>query len=83
MGFEPPTGIQRPQAYQALQAREANKMIDKMSDIKQFISEEMITWAQAMQEEYANRKRTSAPSYRVGDEVSLDLLSPSDTTSRA
>jgi len=70
MGFEPPTGIQRP-AHQRLQAREANQMIDKMTDIEQFIREEM-TWAQAMQEEFANRRRTGAPSYRVGDEVWLD-----------
>lgn len=46
-------------------------MIEKMQDITSFIREEM-TWAQAMQQEYANRKRLPAPAYEIGDEVWLD-----------
>jgi hypothetical protein len=46
-------------------------MIDKMRDITEFIREE-ITWAQALQQEYANRKRLPAPVYEAGDEVWLD-----------
>ena len=70
MGFEPPTDKTRP-THQALQARDANAMIDKMRDITDFIREEM-TWAQALQQEYANRKRLPAPAYEIGDEVWLD-----------
>jgi hypothetical protein len=70
MGFEPPTRIVR-RPYQALQALEANRMIEKMADIQQLVREEM-TWAQALQEEYANRKRSPAPAYQVGDMVWLD-----------
>ena len=70
MGFEPPTNKTRP-TYQALQAREVNVMVDKMRDITEFIREEM-TWAQALQQEHANRKRLPAPAYETGDEVWLD-----------
>ena len=70
MGFEPPSGIKRP-GYQALQAQEVNQMVEKMRDVTEFIREEM-TWAQALQQEYANQKRSPAPAYEVGDEVWLD-----------
>jgi hypothetical protein len=70
MGFEPPSDMKRP-PYQALQAREVNQMIDKMRDVTEFIREEM-TWAQAMQQEYANRKRSPAPAYEIGNKVWLD-----------
>lgn len=70
MGFEPPTNTPRP-PHQALQAREANRMIEKMQEITEFIREEL-TWAQARQQEYANRKRNPAPAYQVGDNVWLD-----------
>ncbi|KAF7565972.1 hypothetical protein PtrM4_054060 [Pyrenophora tritici-repentis] len=42
-----------------------------MRDVTEFIREEMI-WAQAMQQEYTNRKRLPALAYEVGDEVWLD-----------
>jgi hypothetical protein len=67
MGFEPPTNKTRP-AYQALQARDVNVIINKMRDITEFIREE-ITWAQALQQEYANCKRLPALAYEASDEV--------------
>ena len=70
MGFEPPTDTPRP-TYQVVQASDANRMIDKMKDIEQFVREELL-WAQAYQQEYANRKRQPAPAYQVGDTVWLD-----------
>lgn len=39
-----------------------------MRDVTEFIREELI-WAQALQQEYANRKRLPAPAYQTGDEV--------------
>jgi hypothetical protein len=39
-----------------------------MRDITEFIREEM-TWAQALQQEYANRKRLPALAYEASDEV--------------
>jgi hypothetical protein len=67
MGFEPRSDLPRP-ALQAVQADEADKFADKMSELQTLLREEM-TWAQATQQEYANRKRTPAPAYRVGDKV--------------
>ena len=46
-------------------------MVKKMADIRQFVRKEMI-WAQALQEEYVNRKRSPAPTYQVGNMVWLD-----------
>ena len=70
MGFEAPTGLYRPPP-QRIQAAEANKFADRMAELQAFLRDEM-TWAQATQQEYANRKREPAPAYRVGDEVWLD-----------
>lgn len=70
MSFEPPSGLDRPR-YQALQALEANHMVEKMKDVTDFIREEMV-WAQANHQLHANRKRNAAPAYEVGDEVWLD-----------
>jgi hypothetical protein len=70
MGFEPPTDKTRP-APQQLQAEEATRFAARMKDLQTLLREEML-WAQALQQEYANRKRTPAPAYRVGDQVWLD-----------
>ena len=46
-------------------------MVEKKSELTEYIREEML-WAQALQQEYANRKRQPAPAYKIGDSVWLD-----------
>ncbi len=70
MGFEPPSDTIRP-PHQRLQVGDANKMIDKIRDLSEYIREELL-WAQALQQEYANKKRSPAPAYAVGDRIWLD-----------
>lgn len=70
MGFEPPTDLPRP-PYQRGQALSANEFVQKMSDLQDFLREEM-RWAQAVYESNANRHRSPAPAYQVGDLVMLD-----------
>jgi transposase InsO family protein len=70
MGFEPPTERPRPH-HQAVQARDANRFVDTMSDLNERLRSEM-KWAQAVYESNANRTRNPAPAYRVGDYVWLD-----------
>ena len=42
-----------------------------MKQLHKFLREEM-TYAQALQEDYANKKRVPAPAYHVGDRVFVD-----------
>ena len=70
MGFEQPTGTQRPPALR-LQAQEANRFVEQMKDITEFVRVEL-GWSQALQQEYANKSRQPAPAYQVGDKVWLD-----------
>jgi hypothetical protein len=70
MGFEPPSETTRP-PYHAIQVADANQMIDKIRDLTEYIWEELL-WSQATQQEYANRTRSGAPAYTVGDRVWLD-----------
>ncbi len=42
-----------------------------MKQLHEFLREEM-TYAQALQEDYANGKRVPAPAYQVGDRVFVD-----------
>jgi hypothetical protein len=77
MGHEPPTGMVRP-PYQRSQALDANAFVDKMKEIETHLQEEM-SWAQAVYENTANRKRTPAPAYQVGDEVFIDARHISTT----
>ena len=70
MGFEPPTDLPRPR-YQVVQAQDANRFVETMSDLNEYLKSEM-KWAQATYESNANRTRNPAPAYRVGDLVWLD-----------
>ena len=70
MGFEPPTDLPRPR-YQVVQAQDANRFVETMSDLNEYLRSEM-KWAQAIYESNANRTRNPAPAYRVGDLVWLD-----------
>ena len=65
LGFEP---ITKEDTHP--QALNAETVVKKMKEIHELIRTE-ITEAQAHQEEYKNRNRTPAPSYRVGDPVWL------------
>lgn len=49
----------------------ADRFADKMEDLQRYLQEEM-TYAQALYEDQANRRRTPAPAYKVGDLVYLD-----------
>ena len=70
MGFEPPSNAPHP-AHQAVQIAEADKFVKKMEELQQFLTDEM-TWAQSVYEAAANKKRTPAPAYQIGDFVWLD-----------
>jgi hypothetical protein len=71
MGFEPPSERPRP-AYQQPQVQQVNQFVDDMAELTQFLKDEM-TWSQAIYEDKANRSRTPAPAYEVGDFVWLNL----------
>jgi hypothetical protein len=54
MGFEPPSDTLQP-PHQRLQVGDVNKIVNKLRDLSKYIQEELL-WAQASQQEYANRK---------------------------
>jgi hypothetical protein len=70
MGFEPPSNTLQP-PHQKLQVVDVNRLVDKLQDLSEYVQEELL-WAQASQQEYANRKRLLALAYSVGDRVWLD-----------
>lgn len=49
-----------------LQIEDTNKFSEKMMQLYEFLHEEM-TYAQALQEKYPNRKKTPGAAYQVGD----------------
>ena len=73
MGIEPPKVIDKTATTQRsrLQIEDADKFANKMNQLHYFLREEM-TYAQAIQEDYANKKRIPAPNYKVGDYVFVD-----------
>lgn len=67
MGFEPPT-----ERRDQLTAREVDDFVSHMKELDEFLRDEM-AWAQAVYAEKADRKRTPAPAYKVGDYVWANL----------
>ena len=69
-GLEPAGPIEgTPSAQRQMEA--ADEFVKKMADLQEFLRAELI-WAQAKQEEQANRGRHPAPELKVGDKVMLD-----------
>lgn len=50
---------------------EADKFVQRLSDLQQYLKENL-SWAQAKQKEYTDKKRLPAPDIRKGDMVWLD-----------
>jgi len=72
-GFNPVTGLEPRQESgrqtpRRLQTKDADTFVEKLTAIEKECHAQM-TYAQAAQEESANKTRTPAPSYRVGDMV--------------
>ena len=65
MGFKPLSNAPHP-AHQAVQITEADKFVKKIKELQQFLTNEM-TWAQSVYKATANKKRTPAPAYQIGD----------------
>lgn len=71
MSFDPPRPTPTT-ASKALQARnqEGNDFVEKMKEITDLLRTNMLS-AQTSQEQFANRNRSPAPAYKVGDMVLL------------
>ncbi len=54
-----------------LRIEDADGFAEKMKQLHEFLREEM-TYAQALQEDYANKRRVPSPAYQVGDRVFVD-----------
>lgn len=54
-----------------LHIENANKFANKMNKLHNFFCKKM-RYIQAIQEDYAKRKRISAPNYKVGDSIFVD-----------
>lgn len=70
-GIEPPTLTPRQGWKAARDGRAADALLQRISDVKQFLHWNL-TWSQAKMEEQANRVRLPAPEYHEGDLVMLD-----------
>ena len=78
-GFHPRVGIEplpetslQPTSQRArLQIDDADRFAEKMKQLHGFLCEKM-TYAQALQADYANRRRLPTPAYQVGDRVFVD-----------
>ncbi len=62
------TSLQPTSQRARLQIEDADRFAEKMKQLHEFLRDEM-TYAQALQEDYANKSRGSAPAYQVDDRV--------------
>ena len=67
----PETSFQLASQRARLQIGNTDRFAEKMQQLHKFLREEM-TYAQALQEDYANERRIPAPAYQVGDRVFVD-----------
>ncbi len=58
-----------------LQIEDADRFAEKMKQLHEFLRKEM-TYAQALQEDYANKRRVPAPAYQVSDRVFFHSQNP-------
>ena len=70
-GLEPAVAIETTNPVARREMRSADKFIDKIGKLKDFLRAE-IEWAQAKQVEFADRHRVVSPEFRVSDMVMLD-----------
>ena len=73
MEIEPLTeiGLQSTSQRARLQIENADRFAEKMNQLHEFLREE-IAYAQALQEDYANKRRIPAPAYQVGDRMFIE-----------
>jgi len=70
-GTDPPMPWENVTRTEKLEGQAVDKMIERVTEIRETLKYQL-AWAQAVQKEYADRKRVPAPEIKVGDWVMLD-----------